>query len=280
MALSTLYSQLNSLERDIADVHKKIADETKRELDKQKQIDSMQRSLTTTTSASTIQSRMNQIRSYQSDLFSIQKKKAELYKKQSDLTQHVNTKKQEIFKEEQRERDKANKEQENFKRKIERDMQNQKRTFTELFHQNPVTPLLYTTNPKQYDFFISHASEDKDYVRPLAEKLIKSGKKVWLDELILTIGDSLRRRIDEGLKNSKFGIVILSTDFFKKNWTQHELDGLVAREMNGSKVILPIWHKITKDDLLNYSPSLVDKFAFKTTDMSVDEIVEQLIKVV
>ncbi len=58
-----------------------------------------------------------------------------------------------------------------------------------------------------YDVFISHASEDKDeVVRPLATALQRSGLKVWYDEFELRIGDSLRRKIDQGLAGSRFGL--------------------------------------------------------------------------
>ena len=60
----------------------------------------------------------------------------------------------------------------------------------------------------------------------------------------LTVGDSLRRSIDKGLARSRFGIVIISKAFLQKEWPQKELDGLVAREIEGIKVILPVWHEI------------------------------------
>lgn len=85
-----------------------------------------------------------------------------------------------------------------------------------------------------------------DFVRPLALNLIALNLHVWYDELSLTVGDSLRKSIDLGLSKSRFGLVVLSSAFFAKNWTQYELGGLVSREMEGPKVILPIWHKVTK----------------------------------
>jgi hypothetical protein len=134
---------------------------------------------------------------------------------------------------------------------------------------------------KKFDFFISHASEDKDsFVRPLADKLTEKGIDVWYDEFQLKIGDSLRRSIDQGLINSKFAIVVLSASFFKKNWTQYELDGLVTKEMNGVKVILPIWHKVSKDEVVSYSPSLADKMALNSSLMSLDEITKELIDLI
>lgn len=68
-----------------------------------------------------------------------------------------------------------------------------------------------------HDVFICHASEDKDLVaRPLAELLRGHGVAVWYDEFSLTVGDSLRRKIDRGLSDSRFGVVLLSPDFFRK----------------------------------------------------------------
>ena len=83
---------------------------------------------------------------------------------------------------------------------------------------------------REYDVFISHASEDKDaVVRPLAHALSDGGLRVWYDEFELRIGDSLRRKIDLGLAKSRFGVVVFSRSFFGKGWTNYELDGLVTR---------------------------------------------------
>ncbi|HEV8574041.1 MAG TPA: toll/interleukin-1 receptor domain-containing protein [Dehalococcoidia bacterium] len=115
------------------------------------------------------------------------------------------------------------------------------------------------------DVFISHASEDKaEVARPLFELLTDDGLKVWFDEAELRLGDSLRRKIDDGLARCRYGVVILSPSFFAKEWPQRELDGLVAREAGGQKVILPIWHRVTRDDVVRYSPTLADKYAVNT----------------
>ncbi len=128
-----------------------------------------------------------------------------------------------------------------------------------------------------FDIFISHASEDKDdFVRPLAGELVNLNLRVWYDEFSLSLGDSLRRSIDHGLTRSKFGLVVLSSAFFSKNWTQYELNGLVSREMEGAKVILPIWHKVTKDDVLHYSPTLVDKVAISSAQTEIREIARKV----
>jgi hypothetical protein len=130
-----------------------------------------------------------------------------------------------------------------------------------------------------YDAFISHATEDKDeLVRPLAGMLKEYGFRIWYDEFELEIGDSLRESIDKGLVNSRFGIVILSQKFLDKNWTKYELNSLVAKEVEGEKVILPIWHKVTKEQVLHYSPMLADKLALTTETLSIHEIGKKLCK--
>jgi len=135
----------------------------------------------------------------------------------------------------------------------------------------------YDETEKDYDVFISHASEDKgEIVRPLATALRNNGLDVWYDEFELRIGDSLRMKIDRGIANSNFGIIVISKDFVKKGWTNYELDGLVSRAVNGEQIILPIWHNITKREVMNFSPSLVDKVARNTTEFTVEEIADEI----
>lgn len=132
-----------------------------------------------------------------------------------------------------------------------------------------------------YDVFISHATEDKDeVVRPLANALVGEGLRVWYDEFELRIGDSLRRKIDSGLARSRFGVVVLSHSFFAKNWPQYELDGLETLEMTGKQVILPLWHRITKSEVMAQSASLADKVARNTADYSIEEIAHEIAHVI
>ena len=131
--------------------------------------------------------------------------------------------------------------------------------------------------PVEYDVFISHASEDKDeVVRPLANALLERGLRVWYDEFELRIGDSLRRKIDLGLSNSRFGIVVLSRNFIRKGWTNYELDGIITKAVSGEQLMLPIWHNITKQEIIDYSPSLADKLARNTSTSTIAEIADEI----
>ena len=132
-----------------------------------------------------------------------------------------------------------------------------------------------------FDIFVSHTSEDKaEVVRPLASALQAAGLSVWYDEFELQIGDSLRRKIDMGLANSRFGVVVLSRAFFGRGWPEYELDGLVTRTVSGEQILLPIWHDITKREVMNYSPSLADRVARSTATHTVEEIAAEIVDVV
>jgi hypothetical protein len=133
----------------------------------------------------------------------------------------------------------------------------------------------------KFDAFISHTSTDKDAIaRPLAKKLSDYGLKIWFDEFTLEVGDSLLESIDKGLANSQFGIVILSKAFLEKGWTKYELKGLLTREIGNNKVVLPVWHNINRDEIVEISPTLADKFALNTSIQSIDEITIKLIQVI
>jgi hypothetical protein len=130
---------------------------------------------------------------------------------------------------------------------------------------------------RPYDVFISHAFEDKqDVVRPLYDALTAEGLTVWYDEFSLRIGDSLRRKIDKGLAASRVGLVVLSPAFLDKGWPNYELDGIVTRSVSGEQILLPIWHNLTKQQVLDYSPSLADKLARSTATHTVEEIAREI----
>jgi hypothetical protein len=133
---------------------------------------------------------------------------------------------------------------------------------------------------KEWDVFMSHASEDKaGFATALASALRARGLSVWFDDYTLTVGDSLRQKIDEGLARSRFGIVILSPAFFSKHWPQQELNGLAAREVRGVKVILPVWHNLDRDQVAGYSPMLADRMAVSSAS-GLEKVVTELIRAI
>lgn len=134
---------------------------------------------------------------------------------------------------------------------------------------------------RAWDVFVSHASEDKDAVAiPLARALKRGGLRVWLDRQELRLGDSLIEKINEGLANSCFGVVVLSPSFLAKGWPRRELDGLFAmEEVAERKAILPIWHQIDKATLARHSPILADRLAIDTAE-GIEFVASKIIEVV
>lgn len=132
---------------------------------------------------------------------------------------------------------------------------------------------------KKWDVFVSHASEDKDsFVHPLAVALQSLGISVWYDEFSLRLGDSLSRSIDRGLAGSEFGLVVISHHFIVKPWPEYELRGLVAREIREDRVILPVWHGVTRNQVLEFSPPLADKVALDTAGLGTQDIAIKLLR--
>lgn len=122
----------------------------------------------------------------------------------------------------------------------------------------------------QYDVFMSHASEDKESIaRPLAEALEARGLRVWFDNQEILIGDSIRQKIEEGLAQSSYGVVILSKPFISKFWTNFELDGLIER-------VLPIWHEISRQEIANRFPALAGIAALNTSEYAIPDIARQI----
>jgi hypothetical protein len=132
----------------------------------------------------------------------------------------------------------------------------------------PVSASASDTLGDMRDVFISHASEDKEEVaRPLAEALQRRGLSVWFDEYELVLGDKLRGKIEEGIARSTLGVVILSEAFFSKQWPQQELDGLYARLVEGEfNVIVPIWHRLTREIVTERAPTIAGLLAGNTVD--------------
>ena len=149
-------------------------------------------------------------------------------------------------------------------------------------HQASNTPTFAVENAEgeetPYDFFISHAWADKeDFVNDLVEKSTSRGLNVWYDRQAIEWGDSVRQKIDHGLRRSYFGVVVLSPNFFERPWTQYELDGIIQRDLSGQGRLLPIWHRLTQDDVAKHAPSLANRLALSTSTYSSDAIADELI---
>ena len=126
--------------------------------------------------------------------------------------------------------------------------------------------------------FISHDFRDKqEFVRDLAIELSILPCPVWYDEFSLKVGDSLRENIERGLRQTPKCVVILSSNFFdNKGWVKAEFDSIYTREIvEGHNVMLPVWHNVTKKQVYEYSPRLVDKLGIPSS-LGAKEVARQL----
>lgn len=307
MSLSSIQSSLDSLNRELIQLQRYLQDNTKKIEEKFKEIERIQRSLSSSTiSLSTLKSKNSELERCQKSISEFQKKGKDLDKKIADKKAQIARKNAEFQAEQRKQIEQVTKlEQEEQRRQRDNNIQIQKqiqsmrtpgvRIFQDFLHHSPNNAIIRMSIPigvqpdskeeieeeqPRYDFFISHASEDKENVaKPLYTFLTEKGAKVWYDDFTLMVGDHLRKSIDKGLISSRFGIVIFSEYFFiNKSWPEYELDGLIQKQMKEKKVILPIWHNISLDTVRKYSPSLTDIVALKTSDLSIEEIAMKLMQ--
>jgi len=281
MSKLSILNNISRLQRELADITRKLSAESKKEADCGKGITQLRQSITKHTSSSQRRSKDTEISRRQDEISKIQRTKSALQKKEADATTRLNRYKLDLEREEERERKKqvdGEKRREREQLSHQRAMRREIEAPRQLSSQLGSVLSVETVREIDYDLFISHASEDKDdFVRPLAKVLKSLDVRVWYDEFTLELGDSLRECIDRGLVNSKYGVVVLSPYFFAKNWPQYELNGMVAREMNGEKVILPIWHRVTKNEVLEFNPALADRVALSSSTESIEEIATRLV---
>src|ERR1700735_20319 len=137
------------------------------------------------------------------------------------------------------------------------------------------------TDMKKWDLFISHAKEDKkDVVEPLAINLERLGVRVWYDKLSLSTGDRLSATIDNGLKNSIFGLLVISPAFLAKRWPKYEGKFLLKREKAADTMILSLWHNVEYEQVHTWSPELADRLPIRTHRLRSIDIALQVIKVI
>jgi hypothetical protein len=275
MSIQYVASQIASVDSEIHSIENKIHSIDSNISRKQKELSSIIDKISREKDIKRVANHFKEQARKNEEITRLEKDKSTKTKYLADKQKKRNDLQVQLSKEEQKEREQTKRDQKeilSIQQEISREMQRQK-TLSLQFTET-IKPI---QEKREYDVFISHASEDKeDFVRLFANELKSKGLRVWYDEFELRIGDSLRRSIDNGLSGSRYGIVVLSVAFFNKEWPQRELDGLFAKEVNGEKVILPIWHKISKDEVMKYSPMIADMLALNTTSFTIDEITTKI----
>ena len=273
MSVEQYQREVNSLDSDIAKLQDKKAKADKKYADLQKKIMDASSAANRTKSATTFKSKMRQIEGWNKDSGKASKESTDLSKKIAEKTKKRNDAYSKLQKAEQQQK---RKEAANIKRMQE--SYEERINELELHAEDIRIPLqrnAYQESDEEYDVFISHAWEDKEpFVNELVEELKKLNIKVWYDQDRIPWGSSMRAKIDEGLRKSKFGIAIISHNYIaeEKYWTKAELDGLFQLESINGKVILPIWYNISKKDVMAFSSILGGRKAMTNASMTAEEI--------
>ena len=126
--------------------------------------------------------------------------------------------------------------------------------------------------------FICHDSNDKNIAKIVASNLSKKLCPVWYDEFSLKVGDNLRNSIEKGLKECSKCVIILSPKFISNTgWTKKEFDSIFTREILENKtLVLPIWYNVTKNDVYDYCPSLLNIRGIDYIQLGEKEVCRQL----
>ena len=268
---------VNTLDKEITDLEKKKAAKDKEIASLQGKVNTTNKSITKNTSPSMLSSKLRQITGWETDIAKKSKESADLSAKIADKRKKRSEAYIKLQKAQQDEQKKSDKQT----AKMIKDYENRINELQRQAIQQIIQPQLHYISQKdeEYDVFISHAWEDKeDFVDELVTEMRRLGIKVWYDTDRLKWGDSMREKIDKGLSKSRYGVVVLSPDYIRedKYWTKSELNGLFQVETINGKTILPIWHKLTKKQVTEYSPIIADRKALTTSDYTAEEMANTL----
>lgn len=127
-----------------------------------------------------------------------------------------------------------------------------------------------------HGIFLSHTIEDKPFVQRLKKSLVAHGvREVWVDEAEIQIGDSLMKKIEAGIRSTRFFGVVLSPRSIQSKWVQRELEIAMHKEIGGEEVVvLPLLQERCK-----IPPFLQGKlYADFTTDEKYEESLNKLLR--
>lgn len=283
MSISTIQTTIARYKREMADLSIKIADKRKRIFDNESKANKAYSDAQKSKNSSTINSKLREYERYQKETSRYSKELADLEKKRASKEKQLHleeTKLVQAQKLEDRKRERAQQRMAEVNElRFDEIMKTVQEVQLEHSKLKELYPLLTVSSEEAYDVFISHASEDKEsFVNLLVEELQKRGVKVWFDRKDITWGRSIRQSIDEGLKKSKFAIVVLSEFYIKKYWTNKEFNALFSLGSTLGEFILPIWHNITPEKAQEFSPMLSDTMALKSSEYTIENIADLFVE--
>lgn len=283
MSISTIQTTIARYKREMADLSIKIADKRKRIFDNESKANKAYSDAQKSKNSSTINSKLREYERYQKETSRYSKELADLEKKRASKEKQLHLEETKLVQAQKLEDRKREREQQRMAEVNELRFDEIMKTVQEVQLEHSklkeLYPLLTVSSEEAYDVFISHASEDKEsFVNLLVEELQKRGVKVWFDRKDITWGRSIRQSIDEGLKKSKFAIVVLSEFYIKKYWTNKEFNALFSLGSTLGEFILPIWYNITPEKAQEFSPMLSDTMALKSSEYTIENIADLFVE--
>lgn len=303
MSLSTDRSTLARINREIGDLRSREADELKKEADATRRMNAAMASASKASNLSTANSHMSTAAREQRAIESAQQQRVRYSSDVARKSQEVSRLQERIAREEKTQRRAAVSAEEKRRKadeKVRKDLVAANTKLREEYEARvanleaqiaaqiearasgtaPFDVVSAEGQAEPYDFFLSHAWADKaEFADAFVEKARVRGLRVWYDQFSLQWGDSIRQKIDEGLRSAYFGVVLLSPNFFERPWPNYELDGIVQKDLSGNGRLLPIWHRLTQDDVEAWAPSIAGRLALSTASSSTETILDELVRV-
>lgn len=117
------------------------------------------------------------------------------------------------------------------------------------------------------------------YVDELYSTIRKLGIQIFYDTDSISWGDKWKDKILQGTKESEFAVIIISNNFFGREWTERELKEFLSQQNDvGQKIVLPLLYGINSKDLREHYPEVGDIQYITTEKYSKEEIAILLAK--
>ena len=91
-----------------------------------------------------------------------------------------------------------------------------------------------------WDVFVSYGHEDAAWVRVLAGNLHRAGFDVFLDEWELVGGDRFTGRLEEGIRGSASGVLVVSPQALSRPWVREEYEALLRQAVEQGRPLIPV----------------------------------------
>ena len=114
----------------------------------------------------------------------------------------------------------------------------------------------------KYDVFLSFRGEDtrKNFTDHLYTALKQKGISTFKDDEKLKQGTPIAPELSKAIEESRFAVIILSSDYASSKWCLIELTKIVECMEKTGLVVLPIFHYVDPSDVRNHRGTFAEAF--------------------